>query len=244
MLRAALFVLAALALSSPAAHAGPGTPAFVRVTVDDTLIVRWHPRAPSDVIARVDTGTTLEALDEDNGYYWIIAPRDEFGTRRAGWIDVRRVEAVPAPARPAAAPALAAAETPAAARTQEADRSAEPVRTIRSYAFEDLIFDRDRATLAPDATRILDRAAITLNDDRMLRLMIEGHTCSLGSPAYNLALGERRATAVRDYLIGRGVAADRLDTVSVGEERPAHDNAQEATRQLNRRVVLVPRAQP
>lgn len=60
-----------------------------------------------------------------------------------------------------------------------------------------------------------------------------------GTAEYNLALGERRATAVRDYLASRGVPADRLQTVSYGEERPKHDNAREETRRLNRRAALV-----
>ena len=78
----------------------------------------------------------------------------------------------------------------------------------------------------------------------VLRLTIEGHTCSLGTSEYNLTLGDRRATAVWDYLVGRGVTADRLQKVSVGEERPRHDNSREDTRRLNRRVVGVPQAQP
>ncbi len=54
---------------------------------------------------------------------------------------------------------------------------------------------------------------------------IEGHTCNIGTAEYNLALGDRRANAVRDYLVSRGVTADRLRTVSYGEERPKYDNA-------------------
>ena len=60
---------------------------------------------------------------------------------------------------------------------------------------------------------------------------------------YNQALGERRAAAVRDYLTSRGVDANRLQTVSYGEERPKHDNDREETRRLNRRAALVVRLQ-
>jgi outer membrane protein OmpA-like peptidoglycan-associated protein len=76
-----------------------------------------------------------------------------------------------------------------------------------------------------------------------LRIQIEGHTCSIGTAEYNLALGERRATAVRDYLSSRGISADRLTTVSYGEERPKHDNAREETRRLNRRAAMTVRLQ-
>jgi outer membrane protein OmpA-like peptidoglycan-associated protein len=78
-----------------------------------------------------------------------------------------------------------------------------------------------------------------MREDATLRLNIEGHTCNIGTAEYNLALGDRRATAVRDYLVSRGVTANRLTTVSYGEERPKYDNAKEETRRLNRRAALV-----
>ena len=114
---------------------------------------------------------------------------------------------------------------------------------VRSYTFEDVHFDFDRYTLRPEATRVLDEAVTALQQDPMLRLTIEGHTCNIGTAEYNLALGERRAAAVRDYLVSRGISADRLQTVSYGEERPKYDNAREETRRLNRRAALVVRLQ-
>jgi len=110
--------------------------------------------------------------------------------------------------------------------------------TPRSYMFEDVHFDFDRYTLRQEATRILDDAVNALRMDPTLRIQIEGHTCNIGTAEYNLALGDRRATAVRDYLLSRGVPADRLTTVSYGEERPKHDNSREETRRLNRRAAL------
>ncbi|PYR56503.1 MAG: peptidoglycan-associated lipoprotein, partial [Acidobacteria bacterium] len=74
-----------------------------------------------------------------------------------------------------------------------------------------------------------------------VRIEIEGHTCNIGTAEYNLALGERRATSVREYLVSRGVGADRMRTVSYGEERPKYDNSREETRRLNRRAALVVR---
>ena len=76
-----------------------------------------------------------------------------------------------------------------------------------------------------------------------LRVEVEGHTCNIGTAEYNLALGERRANAVRDYLTSNGISADRLRSVSYGEERPKHDNAREETRRLNRRAALTVRIQ-
>ena len=111
--------------------------------------------------------------------------------------------------------------------------------TPRSYTFEDVHFDFDRYTLRPEATRVLDEAVAALREDATLRVTIEGHTCNIGTAEYNLALGDRRANAVKEYLVSRGVAADRLQTVSYGEERPKYDNAREETRRLNRRAALV-----
>jgi len=113
----------------------------------------------------------------------------------------------------------------------------------KEYTFEDVHFDFDRYSLRPEALRVLDEAVQALQENPDLRITIEGHTCNIGTAEYNLALGERRANAVRDYLTSRGVTAARLQTVSYGEERPKYDNAREETRRLNRRAALVVRIQ-
>jgi outer membrane protein OmpA-like peptidoglycan-associated protein len=109
---------------------------------------------------------------------------------------------------------------------------------VRTYTFEDVYFDFDRYSLRPEATRVLDEAIAAMKENATLRVEIEGHTCSIGTAEYNLALGDRRANAVKDYLVSRGVGADRLRTVSYGEERPKYDNGREETRRLNRRAAL------
>jgi outer membrane protein OmpA-like peptidoglycan-associated protein len=113
----------------------------------------------------------------------------------------------------------------------------------KEYTFEDVHFDFDRYSLRPEATRILDEAIKAMQADNTLRLTLEGHTCNIGTTEYNLALGERRSNAVRDYLVSRGIGADRLNTVSYGEERPKHDNSREETRRLNRRAAMTVRLQ-
>ena len=77
-----------------------------------------------------------------------------------------------------------------------------------------------------------------MRENATLRLEIEGHTCNIGTAEYNLALGDRRANAVKDYLVSRGIGAERLRTISYGEERPKYDNSREETRRLNRRAAL------
>jgi len=114
---------------------------------------------------------------------------------------------------------------------------------VREFVFEDVHFDFDRYSLRPEAVRALDEAVKALQENPELRIQVEGHTCNIGTAEYNLALGDRRAIAVRDYLSSRGIGADRLQTVSYGEERPKHDNSREETRRLNRRAALVVRVQ-
>jgi peptidoglycan-associated lipoprotein len=109
--------------------------------------------------------------------------------------------------------------------------------------FEDVYFDFDRSTLRPDALRLLDDAVAKLQANPTRNIIIEGHTCNIGTSEYNLALGERRARSVQNYLVSRGVSANRLEIVSYGEERPKFDNSREETRRLNRRAALVVKVQ-
>lgn len=114
-----------------------------------------------------------------------------------------------------------------------------PVIRRQAITFEDVHFDFDRSSLRPEAIMILDRAVMTLQSNPTLTVTIEGHTDSVGTAEYNLSLGERRANAVRDYLLNRGIAASRLRTVSYGEERPIADNGTDAGRAMNRRAHFV-----
>ena len=104
--------------------------------------------------------------------------------------------------------------------------------------FEDVHFDFDRFNLRPDALKILDDAIAKLQANPTLNVTIEGHCDSIGTVEYNLALGERRSNAVREYMVSRGIAAGRLRTVSYGEERPIGDNSTAAGRAMNRRAHL------
>jgi outer membrane protein OmpA-like peptidoglycan-associated protein len=105
--------------------------------------------------------------------------------------------------------------------------------------FEDVHFDFDRFNLRPDALKILDDAVAKLQANPDIQVTVEGHCDSIGSQQYNLALGERRASSARDYLVSRGIAASRLRTVSFGEDRPAANNNTAQGRALNRRAHLV-----
>jgi outer membrane protein OmpA-like peptidoglycan-associated protein len=146
---------------------------------------------------------------------------------------VARATASPTPPRATARPATDALSTSAAA---SADRS--PRADDRRVTFDDVYFGLDRATLRPEARRRLDEAAKTLQADPAMRAQIEGHTCDVGTAEYNLVLGQRRADAVRAYLVSKGIAENRLSTISYGEEKPSHDNSKANGRPLNRRAVV------
>ena len=252
----AVVVLSAAAVCVPATALAQ-IPANVRVVEGPARIERWF-RGPVDVMLEVEAGTTLEVLDKERDWFWVIVPPDGHGTRRAGWIRAGDVEpAPPAARRPraAAAGALASA-TPAAPAGAEdrvtiTERASDPAAdrakaaaAARAYAFEDVHFDRDRYSLRADEIDALRGVVAALKADPALALNIEGYTCNLGTPAYNLALGLNRANAVKNYLVSEGIAADRLHTIGLCEEHAKHDNSREETRQLNRRVALVPGAQP
>lgn len=102
-----------------------------------------------------------------------------------------------------------------------------------------IYFDTDKDTLRPESTPVLTLLLEMLEDHPDLNsIIIEGHTDSTGDDGYNLDLSARRADAVRTYLVGQGIDAARIDTIGRGETEPAADNATEAGRQENRRVVI------
>jgi peptidoglycan-associated lipoprotein len=102
-----------------------------------------------------------------------------------------------------------------------------------------VFFGYDQYTLDSEAQAILERQAALLNSQPALTFVIEGHADERGTREYNLALGERRANSVKDFLIGMGIQPDRLRAVSFGEERPAVVGAGEDIWSQNRRAVTV-----
>ena len=102
-----------------------------------------------------------------------------------------------------------------------------------------VLFDFDSDAIRPDAERTLSEVAEVLQAYPGRPVRIEGHTDSIASDAYNQALSERRAAAVKRWLAARGVEAGRMTAAGFGESRPAADNATAAGRQKNRRVEIV-----
>jgi peptidoglycan-associated lipoprotein len=109
---------------------------------------------------------------------------------------------------------------------------------------QDAYFDFDKSDIRPDANEALTRNAALLKQifgqDPNFNVVVEGHCDERGSAEYNLALGDRRATAAKDLLVQLGVPADRLKTISYGKERPQCTDATEDCWQKNRRAHLSP----
>ncbi|ATX81889.1 peptidoglycan-associated lipoprotein [Mariprofundus ferrinatatus] len=115
------------------------------------------------------------------------------------------------------------------------------VETVEKPSTNSVYFAFDKSDLDAAARATLDANAAWLNANGDVNATIEGNCDERGSREYNLALGQRRADSVRDFLISRGVSGDRLDTVSFGEERPVCQDSGEACWAQNRRGDIVTR---
>ena len=118
-----------------------------------------------------------------------------------------------------------------------------PITTVTSFVFDSrrLQFDVDSADITDGSEVTLAPVVTLLRDYPQISIEITGHTCWLGSDEYNLALSEKRADAVADYLVGRGIDAKRLFVKGAGESEPLESNLTEAGRRSNRRVEIVRR---
>ncbi len=161
-----------------------------------------------------DVGPDIEV---DDNYHSIL-----FGL---GYRFVSAAEPPPPPP-PAPEPAPAAEPEPL------------PPPTKQRLVLRGVTFAFDKSDLSPEATGILDSAATALKGTPEAEVVVEGHTDAIGSDDYNMKLSQRRATSVRDYLVGQGVASERLSVEAFGESQPVADNDTEEGRAQNRRVEL------
>jgi peptidoglycan-associated lipoprotein len=123
-----------------------------------------------------------------------------------------------------------------AAALAETRRLAAEMESARNTIAAKVYFDYDKDDIRDDAKATLDAKVGILNANPAVRLRIAGHTDDRGSDEYNLALGQRRAAAVQRYLVARGIAASRFETVSFGKERPAMQGENEEAWAKNRRA--------
>jgi len=123
-----------------------------------------------------------------------------------------------------------------AAADADARRRAAELESLRSAITAKVYFDYDKDEIRDDQKAVLEAKVGILNANTGLRLRIAGHTDDRGSDEYNLALGQRRAASVQRYLVSRGIAASRFETVSFGKERPAAQGQNEDAWSKNRRA--------
>lgn len=144
--------------------------------------------------------------------------------------------AAPAPAAPAmpaspAAPAAPAAPAPAARPAPASVRQSIVIQA-------DALFDFDKSVVRPDGKKSIDEALAKLNGVDLEMVIATGHTDSIGTDAYNQKLSERRAAAVKAYLVSQGMPASKITTIGKGESQPVATNKTKEGRQKNRRVDI------
>lgn len=118
---------------------------------------------------------------------------------------------------------------------EEARRNATAIAAAKATLAQQIYFDYDKDEIRDDQKATLEAKIPILTLNTNLRIRIAGNTDSRGSDEYNLALGQRRAATVKRYLVSRGIAESRIETVSFGEERPAVQGENEEAWAKNRR---------
>jgi peptidoglycan-associated lipoprotein len=176
---------------------------------------------------------------------------------------VNEMVGVTRPAPPATPAADSATAKPPADRRSEEQRTAQllasrgediPIKESPTMAFvepapEDkailkpVYFEYNKSNIRPEYQPVLENIAKWLGKKTETQLLVEGHCDERGTDEYNLALGERRALAVRRYLVALGVSADRVHTISYGEEKPADPGHDESAWAKNRRAEFKVSAQ-
>ncbi len=136
-----------------------------------------------------------------------------------------------------ASPSSSASASSGSSVSAPAPGSVEEFITIGDRVY----FDFDKAEIRNDGTPTLNDQAAWLKKYPNITIVVEGHADERGTREYNLALGERRANAVKEYLVSRGILANRIETVSYGKERPAVLGSNDAAWAQNRRGVSVVR---
>jgi len=117
-----------------------------------------------------------------------------------------------------------------------------PAKPKRSMpVLNNVLFDFDKSNIRTDGKPIIDAVVKEMKAHPKDKVLIEGHTCNVGAEDYNMGLGQRRADAVKKYMVGNGINASRISTKSFGESKPvsAESNATPDSRKQNRRGIFV-----
>ncbi len=108
----------------------------------------------------------------------------------------------------------------------------------KTYVLKDLLFDTGKSTIQKNSYKSIDDLAALLLNRKAMVIEISGHTDNVGTPADNLKLSQNRANSVRNYLISKGIEANRITAVGYGDTKPVADNATPQGKQMNRRTEV------
>ena len=145
----------------------------------------------------------------------------------------------PAPAKPAAPAQPTAPATPATPAAPAPAAKPAPASVRQAVVIQaDALFDFDKSVIRPDGRKSIDEALAKLRGVDLELVIATGHTDSVGTDAYNQKLSERRAAAVKEYLVSKGIAASKVTTIGKGESQPVATNKTAEGRQKNRRVDI------
>ena len=150
----------------------------------------------------------------------------------------KKVGKVEEPMKPAAtttAPAAPAPMAPAAPSTKPVEDATAMRQAIQAFESTNVYFDFDKADIKAEAKPVLEKKAEFLRANAQYKVTIEGNCDERGTNEYNMALGDRRAKAAMKYLNALGISANRMSTISYGEEKPADPGHNEAAWAKNRR---------
>lgn len=200
-----------------------------------------------EVKARWTMPRDNDPQDKYLDYVAMLGFQFAFGEPRPAPAPAPAPEPEPAPA-PAPAPPPPPADSDGDGVTDDRDQCANTPRGVAvdtvgcprrgSVTLQGVTFELNSANLTPGSRPVLDDVAADLKKYPRLRVELQGHTDSSGADAYNMQLSERRANAVRDYLISQGVSASQLTARGYGETQPVADNKTNEGRARNRRVEM------
>ncbi len=148
-------------------------------------------------------------------------------------------ELPPPPPTKTTPPAAVVTETPQPQPTTPTNIPGSRADFVATAGTDTVLFATDSADLDAEATATLAKHAQWLQQNPAVRVTVEGHCDERGTREYNLALGDRRANAAKNYLVSNGVPADRISVISYGKERPVAQGSDEAAWAQNRRAVTV-----
>jgi outer membrane protein OmpA-like peptidoglycan-associated protein len=231
------------------------------VRVIEELEIASTQYAKGELLMRAPAGTVLEVIHIDGdrythreaNWYWVLLPRDPWGTSPAGWVSGRKVEYIPpveaVRSAPAPAAGLSQIQRPPQVRTDlsrvpgpVAVEAPVPPAPVNAPLVSEVIlhFSFGKSDLSDDAKGRLATAVAALKANAQgVSVALEGHADWTGSEAFNEKLGLARAETVRRYLADQlQVPADTISVISYGEKNPAASNATAEGRAQNRRVVI------